>query len=269
MVRLRIDLAYDGGPFAGFARQDDQVTVQGTLEGALTRLLGSDVETTCAGRTDRGVHATAQVVHLDVDETVPRVAGAIADLRKMRYRIDRLCGDAISIWEITEVDADFDARFSARSRSYRYRLIDAAVADPRLRSTRVHVPKPLDVEPMHEGVQHLLGEHDYAAFCRKAEGKHTVRRIDEAAVIRDRDEVHVTMRGRAFCHHQVRSIVGSLIEVGQGDRDPMWIKELLEGRDRTRIGRVAPARGLTLEGVGFVAPYPPSPPPSVAPYLPS
>lgn len=269
MVRLRIDLAYDGGPFTGFARQDDQVTVQGTLEGALTRLLGDGVETTCAGRTDKGVHATAQVVHLDVDETVARVASAVGDLDKMRYRVDRLCGDAISIWDITEVDADFDARFSARSRAYRYQLIDAAVADPRMRGTRVHVPGRLDVEAMHEAVQHVVGEHDYAAFCRKADGKHTVRRIDEAAVIRDRDEVHVTMRGRAFCHHQVRSITGCLIEVGHGLRQPMWLKELLDGRDRTKIGRVAPARGLTLEGVGFVAPYPPAPPAAVAPYLPS
>ncbi|MBW3620298.1 MAG: tRNA pseudouridine(38-40) synthase TruA [Actinobacteria bacterium] len=259
MVRLRIDLAYDGGPFAGFARQADQVTVQGTLEGALSRLSGLDLDTTCAGRTDRGVHALAQVVSVDIDTSTRRAARLVADLSATRERIDGLVGSAIAIWSVTTVDEGFDARFSAVERAYRYRIVDAVVADPRLHGLRWQVPARLDVEAMHAGVQHVVGEHDYASFCRKAAGKHTTRRTDEAAVVRADDEIHVTLRGKAFCHNQVRSIVGCLAEVGRGRRPPAWIGEVLCARDRSIAARVAPPYGLTLEAVRFADPYPPAP----------
>jgi tRNA pseudouridine38-40 synthase len=252
-VRIRIDLAYDGEPFHGFARQADPdlPTVQGTLEGALSRLTGSDPSTTCAGRTDRGVHALAQVVHLDVDPSHPRVERFLADLDATRGRIDAMVGDAITVHRVAVVDDDFDARFSATERAYRYRLTDEPRPDPRLRRLRWHVGVPLDVDAMHAAAQHVVGEHDYGAFCRKAPGKHTVRRIAEIAVARADDEIHITLRGRAFCHQMVRSIAGALVEVGRGRRPAGWIADLLSSRDRSLAPAVAPPHGLTLERVTY------------------
>lgn len=296
-VRLRIDLAYDGAPFAGFARQRDQVTVQGTLEDALERLLGHAVSTTGAGRTDRGVHALAQVVHLDVPvgagavtgvaetgvaetgvaETgvaelrvarpgtpQDRAAAAIADLATLRARLDRLVGAAITVWTVRRVRPDFDARFSARSRAYRYRLVDAVAADPIRRGDRWHVGEALDVGAMRRALRPLLGEHDFASFCRRAPGRTTVRRLTLATVSRPNDgRVDVRLEGTAFCHQQVRSIVGCLVEVGRGRRPPGWIGEVLAAHDRAAAARVAPPHGLTLERVGYGPGVPAAPPPGV------
>jgi tRNA pseudouridine38-40 synthase len=276
-VRLRIDLAYDGAPFAGFARQPDQVTVQGTLEAALERLLGVAVTTTGAGRTDRGVHAIAQVVHLDVpvgldratEVPIPvappgRSATVVTDLPTMRARLDRLVGPAVTIWMVRRVPDHFDARFSARSRAYRYRLVDAPAADPIRRADRWLLGEPLDVGAMRRGVRLLLGEHDFASFCRRAPGRTTVRRLTAATVSRPASgRVDVRVEGTAFCHQQVRSIVGCLVEVGRGRRPPMWIGEVLAARDRAAAARVAPPQGLTLERVGYGPGVPAAPPPGV------
>lgn len=249
--RLRIDLAYDGAPYAGFARQPDQTTVQGVLEDALSRVLEHPVDATCAGRTDRGVHATAQVVHVDVDPPGPRGQKALTDLGVFRERIDRMVGSAITLWSVSEVDTSFDARFSATWRAYRYRLASLP-ADPRFRHVVWHVGPNLDADAMHEAVQHLVGEHDYASFCRKAPGRHTRRRIDEAAVApAPSGELHVTIRGAAFCHQMVRSITGCLVEVGRGRQTPGWLADVLAAQDRSVAGPVAPPHGLTLEGVGY------------------
>jgi tRNA pseudouridine38-40 synthase len=262
VVRVRIDLAYDGAGFHGFARQpgDDITTVQGTLEGALRRLTGQDASTTGAGRTDRGVHALAQVVHVDLDPTVDRAARFLADLDRTRERVDAMVGPAITIGRVTEVDDGFDARFSAVERAYRYRLSDAPRPDPRLRGLRWHVPAPLDVAAMALGAFHLEGEHDFAALCRRAEGRHTVRRIDQLAVVRAGDEVHVTVRGPAFCHQQVRSLTGLLVQVGRGRAAPGRVAEVLASRDRAAAPAVAPPHGLTLERVRYAPPYPDAPP---------
>lgn len=267
MTRLRIDLAYDGTPYAGFARQPDQETVQGTLEGALARVLGRPVEITCAGRTDRGVHALAQVVHLDLDPTTSRrEARAAADPTGLRRRLTKILGDAITIWRVATVDDDFDARFSATWRAYRYRLVEAP-ADPRTRLLAWHVPDRVDADLLAAGLPVLLGENDFAAFCRKAPGRPTTRRLLEAAVAPGSDgELHLTFRGNAFCHQQVRAMVGSLVEVARSRRPVEWLGTVLESGDRALAGPVAPAHGLTLEGVGYVAPYevapvPPEPPP--------
>jgi tRNA pseudouridine38-40 synthase len=265
--RVRIDLAYDGGPFSGFARQRDRTTVQGTLEGALSRVLGQEVATTCAGRTDAGVHALAQVVHLDVDRGVARAARWLrlvdADPEIVRRRLDRLVGDAITIWSVRTVGDDFDARFSATERRYRYRLVEAAATDPRLRGVRWAVGEDLHVPSMRAAARHLLGEHDFASLCRQAPGKHTVRRLDAVTVTRADGEVHVRLRGPAFCHQQVRSIVGCLVDVGVGRRDPDWMAEVLAARDRSAAARVAPAHGLTLEGVSYGRGNPAAPPADV------
>ncbi|MTV27209.1 tRNA pseudouridine(38-40) synthase TruA [Nitriliruptoraceae bacterium ZYF776] len=267
-LRLRIDLAYDGAPFAGFARQPDQLTVQGTLEGALSRCLGQPVLTTCAGRTDRGVHALAQVVHLDVDPSPPVAQRSLADLLagaqdsvELRFRLDQLVGPAITVWRVRRVGADFDARFSATGRGYRYRLADAAAIAPLARFDRWHVDGPLALPPMRAAARALLGEHDFASFCRRAPGRSSVRRLDEVAVTRPAaGEVHVRLAGAAFCHQQVRSIVGCLVEVGRGRWEPDRLAGVLAARDRSVAARVAPPEGLTLERVVYGRRWPAAPP---------
>ncbi len=264
-IRLRVDLAYDGEPFAGFARQVDQQTVQGVLEDALARLLGQQVRTTCSGRTDRGVHALAQVVHLDLDPDVPSARATIADLEVLRERLDAMVGRAISIWCVRVVASSFDARFSATRRQYRYRLVDAPTADPIRRNDRWHVGEPLALGAMREAARPLLGEHDFASFCRRAPGRSTIRRLRELTLTRPAPgHLDVRLAGDAFCHQQVRSIVGCLVEVGRGRRQPPWLAEVLAARDRGAAARVAPPQGLTLERVGFGPGTPGAPPAGVA-----
>ncbi|MGH3442689.1 MAG: tRNA pseudouridine(38-40) synthase TruA, partial [Nitriliruptorales bacterium] len=231
-VRLRIDLAYDGTPFRGFARQPgDLPTVQGALEGALSRLLGQEAVTTGAGRTDRGGHASAQVVHVDVDAGVERAARLLGDLDDLRRRLDRLVGDAITVWAVRAVSDDFDARFSATERRYRYRLSDAPDLHPLDRFAVWHVGEPLSVGRMRAAARHLLGEHDFTSLCRAVPGRTNVRRVDEVTLARRDAEIHVRVRGPAFCHQQVRSMVGVLVEVGRGRRDAAWAAAVLAARD--------------------------------------
>jgi tRNA pseudouridine38-40 synthase len=284
-VRLRIDLAYDGTPFSGFARQVDVASVQETLEGALEQLLGQRARVTVAGRTDRGVHADAQVVHLDVDASVAqtdrwlRPAGALKDaLQELCAALDLATPASIEVRGVRVVASDFDARFSATSRAYRYRLRDGV--DPRRpvrgagpeRSARRDAPDvwgvidELDVPAMRRGAQALLGEHDFSAFCRRAPGRTMVRRIDRIALRRlpaalDAHRIDISILGRAFCHQQVRAIVGCLVEVGRGRQAPDWIAAVLTARDRALAAPVAPPHGLTLESVTFGRGVPSAPPP--------
>lgn len=249
LVRVRIDLAYDGSGFAGFARQADQRTVQGVLETALERLCGVPVMTTCAGRTDRGVHALAQTVHADVASD----ARLLGDLDRARQAVGRMCGPEITVWRVRRVPSTFDARFSATQRRYRYRIGDAAALSPLWRHDTWFLGAPrLDVEAMQAGGQHLVGEHDYSSFCRRRAGEHLLRRIDRLAVRRERAGlVTVAVDGKAFCHQMVRSVVGCLVAVGRGDRPPEWVGQVLAARDRQAVGRIAPPHGLTLVGVSY------------------
>ena len=255
MVRLRLDISYDGGPFRGLARQPGLVTVQGLLEETLAELLGTTVRTTASGRTDRGVHARAQVLHGDVP--APLVP---ADLVRFARRLDRALPRAITVHAVRRVPATFDARFSAVARAYRFRLRDGV--DPRVHGRGVRrdeddvwgLSDVLDVPAMRRAAQALIGEHDFAAFCRRAPGRTTVRRIDVLTLRRlgpAPGRIDVRMRGRAFCHQQVRSIVGCLVEVGRGRRPEAWLGEVLEARDRSLAAPVAPPHGLTLEEVRF------------------
>ena len=248
-VRLRIDLAYDGREFHGFARQPDQRTVQGVLEAALTRVVGSDVTTTGAGRTDAGVHASAQVVHCDV----PASARLLEDLERTRSALDHLCGPDLTVWRVRRVPGSFDARFSATQRRYRYRLCDAVAMDPLWRFNTWHVGRPpLDTAAMEQAGEHLLGEHVFASFCRKKEGDALVRRVDRVFVRRAAAGlVTVGVEGPAFCHQMVRSIVGCLTAVGTGRQPPEWVRQVLAAQDRQAAGAVAPPHGLTLVGVRY------------------
>ena len=265
-VRLRIDLAYDGAPFHGFARQNDATTVQGELEAALGRVLnlGAPAETTCAGRTDAGVHAEAQTVHLDLPADHPR----LGELGGLRRSLDRMLGEAIAVHRVRRVPGTFDARHSATGRRYRYRICDAEVLPPRWRHDTWHPAEAargdgaLDLDAMRTAGAALIGEHDYTSFCKKRlitgpGGERliapSVRRIDVLTVRRARPAglVVVRVEGKAFCHNMVRSITGSLVEVGVGRKPVEWVGQVLAARDRTQAGRVAPARGLCLVGVSY------------------
>lgn len=264
-VRLRVDLAYDGGAFHGFARQPRVETVQGALEDALSAVLDQEVTTTGAGRTDRGVHATAQVVHLDVDLTVKAAAGALGDLERLRRRLDRMVGPAMTIWLLRRVSMTFDARFSVVHRRYRYRIVEAPTLHPLRRFDVWHVGVPLSIGAMRAAAGHLLGEHDFASFCRASPGRTSVRRVDEITITRRRgDELELRVRGPAFCQQQVRSIVGVLVEVGRGRQPPQWAADVLAARDRGAASRVAPPQGLVLDRVSYGHRFPAAPPP-VAP----
>lgn len=271
-VRLRIDLAYDGAPFHGFARQRDATTVQGTLEGALFTLLRrhinkidgfvlgepSDLGSVGAGRTDAGVHALAQTLHVDVPATWPLVA----DLERLTLALRKLVGPAITIWGVQVVNADFDARFSASARFYRYRLCDAPAADPLWRHNTWLVGQPLDVNAMQAGAAYLVGEHDWTSFCRKriitlTSGEEVVAPMTrnlwrvEVQRVDDTGLITIEVDGNAFCHQQVRAITGCLVFVGKGNRSPEWVGEVLAAKDRAANASIAPPHGLTLIGVHY------------------
>jgi len=248
-VRLRIDLAYDGGGFRGFARQSDQRTVQGVLEAALARLVRVPVSTTGAGRTDAGVHALAQVVTCDVPGDWPY----LADLPRARRALDRLCGPDLTVWDVAVAGDGFDARFSARARRYRYRLCDTEAMAPLWRHDTWHAGPPrLDPGPMTAAGAHLVGEHDFSAFCRRAGDQHLVRRVLRVEALRAAPGlVTVEVDGRALCRQMVRSIVAALLPVGRGRRDPAHVAAVLAARDRAAVGAIAPPQGLTLVAVDY------------------
>jgi tRNA pseudouridine38-40 synthase len=277
-LRLRIDLAYDGGPYAGYARQPGQVTVQGVLEDALASLLGQPATTFVAGRTDRGVHADAQVIHLDVEAGGTGAVGVAEPLDPERLaafagELDAATPPSIVINAVRRVPATFHARFSATSRTYRFRLRDGV--DPRAPHEGPHeggrggdvwvVRGTLDVPAMRAAARHLVGEHDFAAFCRRRPEMTTMRRVHAIAlrrVAREGDgRIDVRVHGSAFCHQQVRSIVGCLVDVGRGRRPPEWVGAVLTSRDRSLAAPVAPPQGLTLERVTFGPGHPAAPPP--------
>jgi tRNA pseudouridine38-40 synthase len=241
--RLRLVVAYDGAPFSGFARQRDRRTVQGELEAALSRLAKRPVRTVGAGRTDAGVHARGQVVHADVP--------ARLDPDRVRRALNGRLGPAIVVEEAAWAPAGFDARLSARRRTYVYRVDDSGTPDPLLRGFVLAWPRPLSVPRMREAARSLVGEHDFAAFCRRRGGATTTRRLRSVTVRRVRGLVQVRLAADAFCWQMVRSIVGHLLQVGDGRRDPASTAELLAGRDRLAVGSVAPAHGLVLEAVTY------------------
>jgi len=243
--------------------------VQGAVEEALAGLLGATVRTTASGRTDRGVHALAQVLHADVPTDVVPV-----DLERFARRLGRALPRAVTVHAVRRVPDTFDARFSATARAYRYRLRDGV--DPRVHGRGVGRDAPgvwgvsaaLDVPGMRRASRVLLGEHDFAAFCRRAPGRTTVRRLDVLTLARlgpAPGRIDVRLRGPAFCHQQVRSIVGCLVEVGRGRRSEAWVGEVLAAGDRSRAAPVAPPHGLTLEEVRFGPGVPAAPPAAVRP----
>lgn len=249
-MRIRLDLAYDGAGFHGVAVQPEGLpTVGGVLRDALIRLGGDGDTLVVAGRTDKGVHALGQVAHVDAAAD----SRLVRDPQAARAALDGMCGPPITIWRVRRVPASFHARFSAVQRRYRYRLCDAPALDPLARGHTWHVGgPPLDIPAMRAGGGHLLGEHDFDAFCRRGGQTHLRRRVDELTLRRrPHGMLEVTVAGPAFCQQMVRSIVAALVAVGRRRRTPAWIAEALAGRDRAAIGAIAPPHGLVLTAVRY------------------
>jgi tRNA pseudouridine38-40 synthase len=258
-VRLRLDLAYDGAGFHGWARQTGLRTVQGDLESALDTVLRTrGTSLTVAGRTDTGVHARGQVAHVDVDEeAVVAASGRIVEspTDALARRLNGVLDHDVRVRRVAAAPAGFDARFSAVWRRYAYRIADHAEAvDPLARGHVVAWGRRLEEQPMNDAAALLLGEHDFAAFCRRREGATTIRTLLDLAWERDERGVLVgSVRADAFCHSMVRALVGCLVAVGEGRRDPAWAGQVLRGAQRDPAVTVMPAHGLTLEEVGYPA----------------
>ena len=243
-MRLRIDLAYDGTDFHGWAAQPGLRTVQGELTAALATVLRLDsVAVVCAGRTDAGVHARGQVVHCDVDVVPDQPA----------RRLNGVLPVDIRVRAVTEAPEGFDARFSAVWRRYAYRVADATqLLDPLTRHHVLAWPRALDLDAMNEASAALLGLHDFASFCKQREGATTIRTLQELRWERDPDGIAVgTVRADAFCHSMVRSLVGCLLAIGEGRKQPGWAPEMLTAQRRDPAVAVVHAHGLTLEEVGY------------------
>lgn len=249
-TRVRLDVSYDGGEFSGWAVQPGRRTVAGVLTEALGVLVGADTPLglTVAGRTDAGVHATGQVCHVELP------TGAWEQLRpSMLRRLAALMPPDARVRAATAVPDTFDARFSATFRRYEYRVADTAYGpDPLRRHDTVGWPRPLDLDLLRQGAAGLIGEHDYAAYCKRKEHATTVRAITRLDWRREPDGVAVaTVQADAFCQAMVRSLVGAMLTVGDGRREPDWPAKLLRLRERSSEVTVAPAHGLTLIAVGY------------------
>jgi tRNA pseudouridine38-40 synthase len=251
-VRLRIDLAYDGGAFHGWAAQPGQRTVQGELERALSTVLRLPrVATVCAGRTDTGVHARGQVAHTDVAEDVlERAAGRSEGepTEAVSRRLNGVLPPDLRVRRVAVAPVGFDARFSALWRRYAYRVCDG-VPDPLTRHQVLAWPRALDVAAMNDAATDLLGLHDFAAFCKQREGATTVRTVLELSWVREDAAITGTVRADAFCHHLVRALVGCLLAVGEGRRPVAWPGQVLAAAERDPAVTVVPPHGLTLEEV--------------------
>ena len=249
LVRVRLEISYDGSALHGWARQPGLRTVQAELELGLATVLRHDVDLTVAGRTDAGVHATGQVAHVDL----PAAVYAEHQPRLLR-RLRGVLPPDVAVTGTRAVPSDFDARFAALARHYVYRLTDADAGPPPLRrADTVGWPRQLDASAMRVAAALLLGQHDFAAFCRRREGATTIRTLLDLDVVRDGDLVEVRASADAFCHSMVRSVVGALVAVGEGRRPAGWPASLLAMTSRASDVPVAPAGGLTLVRVDYPA----------------
>jgi tRNA pseudouridine38-40 synthase len=253
-VRVRMLVAYDGSAFHGFALSGEVPTVAAALTDAIGRVLGRDVVLTAAGRTDTGVHAWGQVVSFDAPAEG-------LDLDRLRRSVNGLCGPAIAVRAAEVAAPEFDARFSARWRRYRYTILNEPAPDPFLAATTWSIAAPLDLRRLRLACDPLIGEHDFTSFCRRpkpAEGAPPatlVRRVFSArwddVGAPDRRLLRFEITANAFCHQMVRSIVGTMVEVGLGRRSAGSIMGTLRAKDRATAGQLAPPHGLCLWEVGY------------------
>ena len=247
MPRYRLDIEYDGTPYAGWQRQAGQHSVQAAIEQAVLGFCGETVSLRGAGRTDAGVHAAGQVAHLDLTKDWPD--DTVRDAINAHLR---LAGETVTVTAATKASDEFDARFSATARHYLYRILNRR-AQPALEKNRAWwVPAPLDAEAMHEAAQQLVGRHDFTTFRSiHCQAKSPLRTLDRLDVTRSGDLIEVRTSARSFLHNQVRSMVGTLKRVGEGAWTAGDVKAALEAKDRAACGAVAPPEGLYLMKVDY------------------
>ena len=243
-MRVALGIEYDGTAYNGWQRQKNGVGVQGLVEEAITRVANESVETVCAGRTDTGVNATAQVVHFD--SSAERTGSG------WLLGVNSNLPDDINATWATIVDDEFHARFSASSRTYRYLILNRRVRSALNRSRAWWVYEPLDAQAMQQAADYLRGEHDFSAFrAAGCQASTPVRVLSRLRVSRSGEWLAVTVTANAFLQHMVRNIAGTLVAIGKGNEEPAWAQSVLESRDRTRGGAAAPAHGLTLIDVTY------------------
>lgn len=279
-LRVRLDFAYDGGPFAGWAKQPGLLTVQGVIEEALALVFRQPIYTTVAGRTDAGVHALHQVLHFDLAQDAwellrgrdGNLAPEQALIRKLRGALSRALADAeaqlglpsrfqgllqraITLSSCQQVPPSFDARFSALERSYRYLIEDreeALGSSPLNRQIAWQIRGELDLELMNRAAQELLGLHDFLSFCKPREGATTIRELRELTFRRRQDGlIEATIRADAFCHNMVRTLIASLVMVGEGKKDLAWLRGRVQEPIRDSQVRLAAPRGLALAAISY------------------
>jgi tRNA pseudouridine38-40 synthase len=248
LKRIVLGVQYDGTPWHGWQTQPGGGTVQDALEEALRKFSLTEIATTCAGRTDAGVHALEQVVHFDTELE--------RDLFSWVRGVNAFLPSSIAVRWSHEVKRDptidFHARFSATARTYHYVLYNHPVRSPLMSSRAGWIFRPLEVEPMRAAAAHLLGEHDFSAFrAAECQAKTPVKTMHAIRIQRHGDLIVFTLRANAFLHHMVRNIVGSLIVVGNGNQPPEWMKDILEGRDRSRAAPTFMPDGLYLGKIDY------------------
>jgi tRNA pseudouridine38-40 synthase len=245
MPRYKLIIEYDGTPFVGWQAQDNGTSVQGVLTDAIAAFAGERVAVSGAGRTDAGVHALGQVAHVEFAKNWDN--DTVRDAINFHLR-----PQPVAVLSAEQVAADFDARFSAKKRHYLYRIVNRR-ADLTLDHNRAwRVPRPLDAAAMHEAAQLLIGRHDFTTFrAAECQAKSPVKTLDRLDVGRDGDELRIAASARSFLHHQVRSMVGSLVHVGDGKWRAADLADALAARDRAACGQVAPPHGLYLVRVEY------------------
>ena len=245
--RFKALLSYDGTNYSGWAKQSDQRTVQGEVESALTTIYGTTVEIIVAGRTDAGVHATGQVIHFDLPEG--------SDISNLVYKANRIFDADIRFIEVSPAAPGFHARFSALRRHYTYKIADNnRVLMPLERIDIATWYRPISLELLNEASRVLLGEHDFAAFCKFREGGSTIRRLEKFDWVRDSNENLIgTIVADAFCYQQVRNMVGAIVTVAEGRHEIAWLQSMLANKERVTDSMVFPSNGLTLTQVDYPA----------------
>ncbi len=245
-MRVALGIEYDGTAYNGWQRQKSGVGIQSLVEEAVSSVADESVEVICAGRTDSGVHASAQVAHFDTL--------AERTQRGWLFGINSALPDDINANWVAFVDEDFHARFSATSRSYRYLILNRPVRSALYRNRAWWVFESLDERAMHEASECLLGEHDFSAFrAAGCQASTPVREISSLQIVRDGEWLSITVTANAFLQHMVRNLTGVLVAIGKGEEQPAWAKSVLDSRDRKQGGVAAPAHGLTLVAVDYPA----------------
>jgi len=248
--RLRMDIAYDGTAFFGWATQPDRRTLQDLVEQAIAQVTRAEVQSIVAGRTDAGVHATGQVIHIDLPDSAFGEGLSYVDLR---YKLNRILDEDVRVMEISDAPEGFHARFSALRRVYTYKILDAnEVILPLSRYDVAPWYRPLDVDLMNKASDLVLGHHDFAAFCKFKEGGTTIRTLEKYQWHRDETGLLVAeVVADAFCYSMVRNLVGAVVCVADGRKEPSWMAELLANKERVSDSLVFPARGLSLTRVDY------------------